>query len=412
MSPSNVHHGEEKAAVGGMRILQAAVFTSNFDRFAIGPLLVSISHGFDAPLSHAAGIASVYYLLFGATQIVWGTLSDRLGRVRVMRLTLLGAAVAGVLSTLAPSLWSLLLARAFTGSFFGAINPTSMVYVGDAVPIQRRQRAVAEIMAATSLGTAVATVGAGLAAQFVSWRLAFAAPALAALGLSFALARLPETVTVRKESALRKIRRILQCRWALLIVILGVLEGGAIFGGLTYLAPALESQGQPATVAGFATAVYGLATVVSTGALKRIGSRLQPPPLIAIGAALIAGGYLVATAAGEITGIVVASALIGSGFAFLHSTLLTWATDIVPEARGTTVALFTTGVFGGSAIATASAATLVAGHSFGLIFTLAAVVAVPLGVLGTLSRLRYGRSTVGDSRKFRKDHRSREIGGI
>jgi MFS family permease len=35
---------------------------------------------------------------------VWGMLSDRLGRVRVMRLTLFGAVFAGMISALAPNL--------------------------------------------------------------------------------------------------------------------------------------------------------------------------------------------------------------------------------------------------------------------------------------------------------------------
>jgi predicted MFS family arabinose efflux permease len=397
MWQSNAHHSGEKTGEGGLRILQAAVFTSNFDRFVIGPLLVSIAHSFGAPLSHAVAIASIYYLLFGVTQIVWGTLSNRIGRVRLMRLTLLGAGIAGILSAVVPSLRLLLVARAITGGFFGAINPTSMVYVGDAMPIQKRQKAVADIIAATSLGTAAATVGAGLGAQFVSWRLAFAAPGLAAFGLSFALARLSEIATARKENPLRQIGRALRHRWTLLIIVLAILEGGAILGGLTYLAPALESLGHSATAAGLATGVYGLATLASTRVLKRVAARLEPPYLIAVGVALIAAGYLVAATVGDIAGIVGASALIGSGFAFLHSTLLTWAPEIVPEARGTTVALFTTGVFGGSAIATAVAAPLAASNSFGLIFALAAVVAVTLGVLGTACRLRYGRSPTGNS---------------
>jgi nitrate/nitrite transporter NarK len=35
---------------------------------------------------------------------VWGMLSDRLGRVRVMRLTFFGAVFAGMISALAPNL--------------------------------------------------------------------------------------------------------------------------------------------------------------------------------------------------------------------------------------------------------------------------------------------------------------------
>ena len=89
---------------GRLRLLQLAALTSTCDRFAIAPLLVVIGLDMDAPLSAVAGVASAYFLAYGLMQPVWGMISDRIGRVRVMRLSLLGAAVAGVGSVLAPNL--------------------------------------------------------------------------------------------------------------------------------------------------------------------------------------------------------------------------------------------------------------------------------------------------------------------
>jgi MFS family permease len=97
---------------GGLRLLQLAAF---FDRFAIAPMLLTIAASLGASLTEVAATASLYYLLYGLMQPVWGMLSDRLGRVRVMRLTLFGAAVAGILSSLAPNLTVLIAARAFAG---------------------------------------------------------------------------------------------------------------------------------------------------------------------------------------------------------------------------------------------------------------------------------------------------------
>src|SRR3712207_8010154 len=89
---------------GGLRLLQLASFFSSFDRFVVAPMLVTIAAALGASLAEVAATASLYYLLYGGMQPVWGMLSDRLGRVRVMRLTLFGAAVAGVLSAAAPNL--------------------------------------------------------------------------------------------------------------------------------------------------------------------------------------------------------------------------------------------------------------------------------------------------------------------
>src|ERR687884_720956 len=179
-------------STGGLRLLQLAAFFSSFDRFAVAPMLVTISASLGASLAQTTATASLYYLLYGGMQPVWGMLSDRLGRVRVIRLTLLGAAVAGVLSAAAPNLAVLIAARALAGGLFAAVIPAALVYVGDTVGMDFRQKALADLIAASAVGTASATVFGGLAAYLGAWRLAFAAPALAGGVLALLLANLPE----------------------------------------------------------------------------------------------------------------------------------------------------------------------------------------------------------------------------
>src|SRR5215207_5710105 len=78
-------------------------------------MLVTIAADLGVPLAQAAAAASAYFLLYGLMQPVWGMLSDRLGRVRTMRLTMVGVLVPGLLSALAPSLAVLVVARALRG---------------------------------------------------------------------------------------------------------------------------------------------------------------------------------------------------------------------------------------------------------------------------------------------------------
>jgi MFS family permease len=147
---------------GGPRLLQLAAFFSSFDRFVVAPMLVTIADSLQVSLTEVAATASLYYLLYGLMQPVWGMVSDRLGRVRVMRLSLFGVAVAGVLSALAPNLTVLIAARAFAGGLFAAVIPASLVYIGDTVGMGSRQKALADLMAASAMGTALATVLGGL----------------------------------------------------------------------------------------------------------------------------------------------------------------------------------------------------------------------------------------------------------
>ena len=77
------------------RLLQAAAFSSTFDRFVIPPMLVAIARDFGVSFDRAALAASSYFLLYGACQLIWGALADRLGLIRVMRATIVLAAIAG-----------------------------------------------------------------------------------------------------------------------------------------------------------------------------------------------------------------------------------------------------------------------------------------------------------------------------
>src|SRR5215211_3861033 len=319
-------------------------------------------------------------------------LSDRLGRVRVMRLTLFGAVFAGVISALAPNLAVLAAARALAGGLFAAVIPAALVYGGDTVGIDSRQKALADLMAASAVGTALATVLGGLAAYLGAWRLAFAAPALAGCVLAILLARLPEPEGFSPESRegpMVQVGRVFGRPWAVTVVGIAAVEGAVILGFLTYLAPSLESMGFSPATAGLAVGLYGLAVLGWTRAVKLVSNRLGAATLILIGGAMLALGYASGAVEHSLVSVCVAAVLVGGGFAFMHSTLQTWATEVVPEARATVVSLFAAALFAGSGVATMAAAPLAEAGSFDLLFALGALVAVPLGLFASLARHRY-----------------------
>ena len=386
---------DTRVAPGGPRLLQLAAFFSSFDRFAIAPMLLTIAASLGASLTEVAATASLYYLLYGLMQPVWGMLSDRLGRVRVMRLTLFGAAFAGILSSLAPNLTVLIVARALAGGLFAAVIPASLVYIGDTVGMGSRQAALADLMAASAVGTALATVLGGLAAYLDGWRVAFAAPALAGAALAVLLARLPEPKAFseqKREGPLAQAGRVLVQPWALAVIGIVLVEGAVILGFLTFLAPSLESAGFSPAVAGLAVGLYGLAVLGWTRTVKLVANRLGASALILIGAGMLSLGYASGAVGQSLASVSAAAVFVGGGFAFMHSTLQTWATEVVPEARATVISLFAAALFAGSGVATMAAAPLAEAGSFDLLFALGALVAVPLGFFASLARHRYSRN--------------------
>jgi predicted MFS family arabinose efflux permease len=376
-----------------LRLLRAAAFLSTFDRFAVAPMLVTIAADLEVSLAEVSAAASLYFLLYGVMQPVWGMLSDRLGRVRVIRLALLGALAPGLLSALAPNLAVLVAGRAVAGGLFAAVIPAALVYIGDAVPAETRQKALANQLAATATATALATVGAGVAAYYGMWRLAFGTPVLASAVLGLFLARLPEPEREDTDDAgaLVRVGRFVRRPWAVFIVLLALVEGGVILGYLTYLAPALEAVGYDAAISGVAVGLFGAGTLVWTRVANRASERVGSGALILVGGALLAIGYGAGAVSQSLPGIALAAVLVGGGFAFMHPTLQNWATEVVPEARATVISFFAAALFVGSSLTTTIAAPLAEDGSYPLIFALAAVIAIPLGLLGSVARWRYAR---------------------
>ncbi len=375
---------------GRERLLLAGAFAVFFDRFSIAPMLIPIGRDLHASLTAVASVATAYFVLYGAMQIVYGLLSDRVGRVRLMRVTCLGASGGGLLSAAAPNLPVLLVGRALTGGLICAVFPSALTYIADRFPFQVRQRAVVDLLTAVALGTATAAFAAGALADYASWRLAFLLPALAMLGVGWALRWLPESLpTPAAGGPARQLRRAALRPWVAFLVLVALPEGAAILGFLTFFAPALEAHGTAPALAGLVTGAYGLAVLAGTQVVRRLASGLRPWTLIAGGGACLVTAFAVAALRQSAPAILASSALAGLAYATMHSTFQTWATEVAPEVRGTATALFATSAFCGAGLATAALAGLAGVGDYSDLFWIAAAVTAPTMAVGAIGRWRF-----------------------
>ena len=378
-----------------LRLLQLAAFVSVLDRFAMPPMLIAIARDLNVPLTQIVQAAGAYYLAYGLMQPVWGMISDRLGLVRTMRLTLLLASVMTAASALTSTPLALGVARALAGACFAAAVPAGLIYIGDTVPAQRRQREVTDLMIGVALGTAVASVGAGILAQLLSWRIAFIVTGLAALFLVAALRQLTEPPRKRvHRSLLAPLLQVALSGPAKLVLTLAFVEGVALLGVLTLLPPAVEAAGAGAAIAGAVTAAYGVAVVGFARVVGALSHRLHTSWLIGLGAfAALAACSLAALSRAPAMAVIVA-ALLGLAWAAMHSSLQTWATEVLPAARATVVSLFAGSLFIGSAIAALVTAGAAEADQYGEVFAWAAALVIPLGLFATWGRARWARPEV------------------
>jgi sugar porter (SP) family MFS transporter len=141
-------------------------------------------------------------ILFGAIigALVCSRLSERIGRKRTL-LLVSGIFVIGALgASVAPTTWTLSLARVVLGFAVGGATQTVPMYVAELAPARHRGRLVLTFQIGIGVGIVVSTI-VGASEQF-SWRLSIgmaAAPAALMLLLAFRLPESPRWLVKRND---------------------------------------------------------------------------------------------------------------------------------------------------------------------------------------------------------------------
>ena len=141
----------------------------------LGPQFIAI---FGVSNAEFGLLVSSYTLAAGASGLLAATYIDRFGRKRLL-LTLYGLfGVATLACGLAPDYGSLLVARIAAGVFGGVLSALTQTIVADAIPFERRGRAMGVVMTSFSIST-VAGVPLGLwMAAHWNWHIPFVAIAV------------------------------------------------------------------------------------------------------------------------------------------------------------------------------------------------------------------------------------------
>ena len=142
-------------------VLGLMAFLANGDNYAAAPLLINISNDLSLTVSVAALSVTAYMLSFGIFTLIFGPLSDRFGKVKIINIAAFGTAIFSMLGATAFNLPSLIFFRAMNGAFGAGIFPVTMALVGESFDDQNRQKALGKVMGLMFLGAATATIMGG-----------------------------------------------------------------------------------------------------------------------------------------------------------------------------------------------------------------------------------------------------------
>lgn len=366
--------------------LGLAGFVVMADNWVVSPIVPSIARDIGTSPVRTAVLITAYMLPFALFQLLYGPLADRYGKLRVLQLTLIGFTVAAALTALGVGLTDLTIYRALTGAFAAATMPVSLALIGDTVRMEERQVAIGSFMGISFLGQGLSMGIGGAVAFLLNWRgvfLAYAALSAVVTVLMVLRSRGLATAGNPNCEILAPYGRLLTQGRSVRTYLVTVVEGILILGSFSYLGAYLSHQfGLDNLAIGVVMTAFGVAAIIAGRVTGRVAGRIGRRQTLVLGLLLaVIGDGAIFVVGGNLAIAAVAILLLGAGFMFAHSTLLTLATEFAASARGTAMSLVAFCFMGGGAVGTALGGRVLEATSFGNFFGLWAALLLGLTVV-------------------------------
>lgn len=314
--------------------------------------------------------ASPFWVTFGGPGIyslcqllatpLWGRLSDAYGRKPILVLSMLGSALAYVALAGSESLWLLVVARGFQGAMAGNVS-AAFAYAADVSEPANRARSLGVVGAAFGLGFTIGPAVGGLLGGSDVSRINFTLPALFAAALSavavvLAALFLRESLDAAHRRPFGAARvsadagsdgrtssgggpfAILAGRRGLTLLVLStlLLQSATALVQSTYPLWAHRIYGHGPLQVGAAFFALGMLSVIfQLGFVGPLARALGENRVASTGAAAMAAGILILTAAGGPAMMWTALALIGAGLGLYSPSISSLVSQFAaPAERG------------------------------------------------------------------------------
>lgn len=185
---------------------------------------------------------SVFFIFYSLGTLIWGPLSDRYGRKRVLLVGLSGYVLASALCSITWSVGSLILFRALQASFGSAAGAVATAIVKDVYSGRTREKVLAVVQSMVLISPAVAPMLGAVLLRVTTWRGVFwtltGIGVVALAGSLLFKETIQERTTDRLFQSLARLGKVLQNRGFTLLVLLfslGSLSSMAFVASSTYI---------------------------------------------------------------------------------------------------------------------------------------------------------------------------------
>ena len=318
------------------RRIVAALFLAGLATFAqlysVQPLMPALADEFEVSATHSTFTLSASTATLGVALLVFGPLSEVLGRTRLIHFSLFSSALVALGAAMAPDWSALLILRGLGGVAVAGLPAAGMAYLREEVHEQVHARAAGIYIAGAALGGMTGRLLSGVMADIGGWRLALGSVAVVGLfSAACVLLLLPQSrnfsgTPPHLGRLFMATRRLLRDPVQLALYGIAATFMGAFVA--VYNAMSFRLVGPPyelsLATAGLVFLVYPVGALSSTyaGSLaSKMGRRAVLPT-----ACLVTLAGLLVTIAQPLVLVVVGLAVMTAGFFAAHSVASGWAT--------------------------------------------------------------------------------------
>lgn len=310
------------------------------------PLLPQLAQTFHLTPLQASWSLTVTISMLGLSLLIYGPLSDALGRKSIMVFTLLGAVGTTLAISQVETYSSLLILRGLQGFFLGGLPAIAIAYLGDEFERKAVLVAVGLYISANSLGGVTGRLVSGFVGEHYDWQMVFLVLGFSSLVLVLVFIwLLPaskhfQAKAFHPRSVLADMHSHLQNPLLLTAYVIGGLNMMIFLSLYSYITFVLAAP--PYHLSTHALGMLFLTYLTGSFASAWSGRAalwLSQPICMILGILLLMAGTLL-TLVSSLPMIVIGFLINSFGFFLTHSTLSSWVSQHALKARASASSLY------------------------------------------------------------------------
>ncbi|MFE7375397.1 MFS transporter [Bacillus cereus] len=374
-----------------IRILAVVAFFIGLDSLLVAPLLPAITETISIPDGSGGLLITIYALCYGITAPLFGPMSDKVGRKRMIVIGFIIFSISTFCTGIAKSFETLLLFRGLTGLSGAMVVPSIFALVGDKIAYESRGKAMGMIMGAMIGSTVIGVPIGAFLSEIGNWQWTFYSIGILTLFITLLVNHILENEKTRNEArvaiaktlftSLKMVLVNVSVLFALLATFLWTigLHGMFSYIGVYYRNNFGLSVGQ----IGIVIFLAGIGSVAGNILGGKLADKLGKGIVVSIASIVVSISVMIFSLSIENLVIAIIVHIMWSLFiGFGQASLTALISELKPAVRGTVMALNSSAMYIGMTIASGVASLAVSNglpfFSLGIMCAIASLLVLPI----------------------------------